>query len=140
MKTRTLLLLSVATALMILLAGGVLLFQLSGQDDVIAPSAVGETVGVGDLNITVIRATESGDRFSVDVTVEGVNDDLSGISLVTGDRSLAPLSAEAIGRCARLTVQREECRLDFDISAVESTNRTLLVVRGDAQRNWPLAS
>lgn len=139
-KTRTLLMLSVATALMILLAGGVLLLQLSGQDDIAAPSAVGDPVEVGDLDITVVSASDLGDRFAIDVEVSGVDDDLSGITLITGDQTLAPLASPADGRCSELTVQAQRCRLDFDISAVAATNRTLLVVRGDAQQNWPLAS
>ena len=132
--------LSVVMGLTILLAGGVLLFQLSGQDEVAAPSEVGTAIDVGDLRITVVEATDSGDQFSIEVEVSGVTDDLSGISLITGDRGLAPLTTPADGRCTELTEQIQRCTLDFDTSAVESTNRTLLVIRGDTQRNWPLAS
>jgi hypothetical protein len=138
MKTRTLLLLSVGTALMILLAGGVLLFQLRSQDEPVTTSSIGERVAIGDLAITVFGSSEGGGVFGVDVEVGGVDDDLSGISLVTGDRRIDPLVASAAGRCTAIAVDRRRCRLEFDVSAVDSSNRTLLIVRGDDQRNWPL--
>ncbi len=140
MKTRTLLLLSVGTALMILLAGGVLLLQLAGQDEVVEPTDVGETVSIGDLSMTVLGSEESSDRFSVDVEFGGVDGDLDGIDLVTGDRVLAPLVGADEGRCRAITVETRTCRLDFDTSGVESSNRTMLVVRGDDQQNWQLAN
>ena len=55
MKTRTLLLLSVATALAILLAGGVFLLQLSNQRQTSESVAVGAPARVGDVSITVDR-------------------------------------------------------------------------------------
>ncbi len=54
MKTRTLLLLSVGTALMILMAGGVLLFQLSGQEVASQATPFGEEATVGDARVTVL--------------------------------------------------------------------------------------
>jgi hypothetical protein len=138
MKTRTLLLLSVGTALMIVLAGGVLLFQLRSQDETVATSPIGERVKIGELDITVSGSSDRDDLFVVDVEIGGIDDDLTGISLVTGDRRIDPLVAVETGRCAAITVEFQRCRLEFDISAVDSSNRTLLIVRGDAQRNWQL--
>ncbi len=140
MKTRTLLLLSVGTALMILLAGGVLLLQLSGQETVVEPGVVGQSASIGDLDIVVFGGSNANDVFSADVEISGVDDDLSGFSLVTGDRRLDPLTAPSDGRCTEISVAPTRCRLDFDISAVESSNRALLVVRGDAQRTWQLGT
>jgi len=138
MKTRTLLLLSVGTALMILIAGGVLLFQLSNQETVVDVGVIGEPTSIGDLDITVFGATSGGDVLSVDVELAGVDDDLSGITLVTGDRRLDPLLAPSSGRCTEITVAAQRCVLEFDTSSSASSNRTLLIVRGDAQRTWQL--
>lgn len=141
MKTRTLLLLSVGTALAILLAGGVLLFQLSGQQDTVEPSVVGEEIVVGDLAITVLSANESPGFFSVQVTVAGVDDPTTdSIRLVTGDGRLDPVTLPSDGRCTELTVAVQTCTLDFGLDGVESTNRTLIVRRGEDQANWNLAS
>lgn len=136
MKTRTLLLLSVGTALAILLAGGVLLFQLSNQQQASEPLVTGSSADVGDLTITVFGAVESGGRYEIDVEVSGVDDDLSGIGLTTAQRSLAPIDAPAEGRCVALTVEAQRCVLAFDTSADSSTSRVLVVRRGDQQRTW----
>ncbi len=142
MKTRTLLQLSVGTALAILIAGGVLLFQLSSEQDTVEPTALGERVTVGDVEITVLAAGDDGTDFVVDVELGGV-DDLDGlddIRLITGDLQLAPIAAPAEGRCATLTVEVQRCSLAFDTSATGSSSRVLVMRRGDQQRNWNLGS
>ena len=138
MKTRTLLLLSVGTALAILLAGGVLLFQLSSQDSTIEPSSIGDEVTVGDLTVTVFGATESEGLFSVDVELGGVDDGVDSLRLVTGDERLEPVVVPDDGRCVEITVAPAVCRLDFGLDGVDSSNRTLIVRRGDVQANWNL--
>lgn len=140
MKTRTLLLLSVAMALAILLAGGVFLLQLSNESATVRTATVGEFVEVGDVDITVIEAIESGGTLAVDVEVGGVDDDdgIESFTLVTGDRRLAPLAAPADGRCSSITESAQRCRIDFDVSGAESSSRVLVLRRGDDQRNWAL--
>ena len=103
MKTRTLLLLSVVTALAILLAGGALLLQLSSGDSEVDAAQVGDVVEVGDARIVVFGAATDGDVLEVDVEVSGVDDTdgLDTFRLVTGDRTLSPMSAPAAGRCER---------------------------------------
>jgi hypothetical protein len=140
MKTRTLLLLSVGTALAILIAGGVLLFQLSSEQEAIEPSAVGEQVTVGDLAITVTSARDTGDFFEVDVVLGGVDDGLDSIRLVTSEGAIEPVSVEADGRCVAVTVDAQSCRLDFGLDGITSSSRTLVVRRGDQQANWNLGS
>lgn len=138
MKTRTLLLLSVGVALMILLAGGVLLLQLANESAAVEPAEVGESVGVGDVEVTVFGAEDSGTVFSVDVEVGGVDDDIDSFSLATGDNRLEPVSAAADGRCTEITVAEQRCRIEFDVSASDGSNRVLVLRRGDDQRNWVL--
>lgn len=136
MKTRTLLLLSVGVALMILLAGGVLLLQLSNESSTVEPAEVGDAVQVGDVDVTVIGAQDSSTVFSVDVEVGGVDDDIDSFSLATGDKRLEPVTATADGRCTEITVADQRCRIEFDVSASDGSNRLLVLRRGDDQRNW----
>ena len=141
MKTRTLLLLSVGTALMILVAGGVLLFQLSSQQSTSPATPLGEATEVGDATVNVLSAERSGDLLRIDIEVAGV-DDLDGIDsfrLVTGDQRLAPVGAPADGRCAEFTVARQRCTVDFDVSAAETSSRVLVMRRGEEQSTWRLS-
>ena len=142
MKTRTLLLLAVGTALAILLAGGVLLFQLSSESDAVPTVALGDETQIGDVTITVFgpAAAAAGDLYGVDVELAGVDDPdgLGSIRLVTGDRSLAPVRATADGRCTEITEAPVRCRLDFDTSGSETTSRVVVMRRGDDQANWRL--
>ena len=140
MKTRTLLLLSVGVGLMILLAGGVLLLQLSNESAAVEPAAVGEAVRVGDVQVVVLGAQESGTLFSVDVEIGGVDDDMSGFSLATGATRGDPATAAADGRCTEITVAEQRWRIDFDVSDTEGSNRVLVLRRGDQQRNWVLGA
>ena len=138
MKTRTLLLLSVGVGLMILLAGGVLLLQLANESAAVEPADVGEAVRVGDVDVVVLGAEDTGTLFSVDVEVGGVDDDITSFSLATGDTRLGPETATADGRCIEITVAEQRCRIEFDVSESDASNRVLVLRRGDQQRNWVL--
>lgn len=138
MKTRTLLLLSVGTALMILLAGGVLLVQLTGAERTSRPTDIGERAEVGDLDITVFGTDDDGEMLRVEVAIGGVDDDLDSIRLVTGDRRLSPLTVSAAERCTVVLVEVQRCTIDFDTSASDASNRVLVVRRGEDQSTWRL--
>jgi len=140
MKTRTLLLLSVGVGLAILVAGGVLLLQLSNETAAVEQAEIGERVRVGDASVRVLGVDETGRYFAVDVELGGVADDLSGFWLATGDARVAPETASADGRCTQLTVGEQQCRIEFDLSGTEGSNRILVLRRGDQQRNWVLAA
>jgi hypothetical protein len=140
MKTRTLLLLSVGTALMILLAGGALLFQLSTQESTSDSIDLGAVTSVGDVEVTVLDTTVAGDLLEVAVEIGGV-DDIDGIEsfrLVTGDRRLDPIAAPQAGRCVEITAAAQRCSIGFDISASEGTSRVLVLRRGEEQATWRL--
>jgi hypothetical protein len=143
MKTRTLLLLAVGTALAILLAGGVLLLQLSSESNAVPTVALGDETQIGDVTITVFgpaAADVVGDLYGVDVELAGVDDPdgLDSIRLFTGERNLAPLRAAADGRCTEITEAAVRCRLEFDTSGSETTSRLVVMRRGDEQANWRL--
>jgi hypothetical protein len=140
MKTRTLLLLSVGTALMILLAGGGLLFQLSNQESTTDATPLGTAVTIGDVDVTVVSASVDGERLMVSVQIGGV-DDVDGIDsfrLVTGDRRLDPIAAPADGRCGSISLAAQACTIEFDISASEGTSRVMVLRRGEEQATWRL--
>ena len=141
MKTRTLLLLSVATALMILIAGGVLLLQLSGQDATTETAPIGTPVRVGDAEITVSGSSVDGSVLRVDVEIGGVDDPrgVEAFALVTGDQRLNPITTPADGRCEQITDEARTCTIDFDVGATEGSSRVLVVRRGEAQATWRLA-
>jgi hypothetical protein len=141
MKTRTLLLLSVGTALMILLAGGVLLFQLSGQETTSQATPLGEEAAVGDARVTVLDAERFDDTLVVSMDIGGV-DDIDGIDsfrLVTGDRQLAPLAPADADRCDGITAVPRRCLVEFDVGQVDGTSRVLVMRRGEEQATWRLA-
>lgn len=141
MKTRTLLLLSVGTALMILLAGGVLLFQLAGQEAATEPTAFGDQARVGDAEVIVLDAELIGDTLAVSMEIGGV-DDSAGIDsfrLVTGDRQLSPLAPTDGGRCEAITQAPQRCLVVFDVGEASGTSRVLIMRRGDEQATWQLA-
>jgi hypothetical protein len=140
MKTRTLLLLSAGVGLAILLAGGILLLQLSNESAAVDQAEIGERVRVGDVSVRVYGADETARYFAVDVDLGGVDDDLSGFSLATGDARVDPETAAADGRCTRITVEEQRCRVEFDLSGTEGSNRVLVLRRGDQQRNWVVAT
>lgn len=141
MKTRTLLLLSVGTALMILVAGGVLLFQLSGQDDPTEVTPLDVGITVGDAEVRVVDSSVSDGLLQVDVEIGGVDDPdgIDNFALVTGDQRLTPLLAPAPGRCVEVTDERQRCTVDFDVTATEGSSRVLVLRRGDEQATWRLA-
>lgn len=141
MKTRTLLLLSVGTALMILLAGGVLLFQLSGQESSTPATPLGIEAQVGDARIIVFGSERVGDVLVIDVELGGVVDErgVEAFALVTGDQRLDPIAAPADGRCSGIALEAQRCTIEFDVSASEGSSRVLVVRRGEDQATWRLA-
>ena len=140
MKTRTLLLLSVGTALMILLAGGALLFQLSNQESTTEATSLGSATTIGDVDVTVVSAAVTGERLVVSVEIGGVddNDGIDSFRLVTGDQRLDPIAAQAAGRCGLISVAAQACTIEFDIGAAEGTSRVLVLRRGEEQATWRL--
>jgi hypothetical protein len=124
--------------LVILLAGGVLLLQLANESAAVEPADVGEAVTVGDVDVVVVDATEANNVFAVEVEIGGIDDDIASFSLATGDNRLSPIPASADGRCTEITVAPQQCRIEFDVSGSNGSNRVLVLLRGDEQRNWVL--
>ncbi|MFK8023711.1 MAG: hypothetical protein AB8G26_07085 [Ilumatobacter sp.] len=141
MKTRTLLLLSVGTALMILAAGGALLFQLSSQESAAPATPLGEVARTGDAEVIVLSADASGDLLVVSVEIGGVEDPdgIDSFRLVTGDRRLAPLEPSGPDACTGIAEVATRCEISFDVGASDGSSRVLVMRRGDEQSTWRLA-
>jgi len=82
MRTRTLLMLSIACGLAILLAGGIQLLRIANQEPATALT-IGGTGQAGDAVVVVTGFGEHDDFAIVDVTLSGVDDPdgLSGFRL-----------------------------------------------------------
>lgn len=144
MKTRTLLLLSLATGLAIMLAGAVFLFQLASTDDVAEPIEIGESVEIGDMSVTVLDSTESAGALTVRVEIGGVDDPdgASGFRLIASGRPLSPRSADGAGaiadECGASGVDARTCVVVFDTSSADGSSRVLFYDRGDESARWVL--
>lgn len=140
MRTRTLLLLSLGCGLLIMLAGAVLLVQLTTQDGVAEPVPIGEPVEVGDMSVTVLSATETGDALDVAVRIGGVDDadGADGFRLIASGRPLRPDQGARGGRCGSTAVTPLECLVRFDVSTADGSSRVLFFERGDEQARWVL--
>lgn len=138
MKTRTLLLMSVATGLAILLAGGVWLFQLASEQQELQSTAIGETVRVGDVSVTIHGTSQLGEFFALDMTIGGV-DDIDGLDsfrLVTGETDLAAETSPDDGRCSAITVEPVRCVLEFAVNGDDAPNLVLVMRRGEDVARW----
>lgn len=137
MKTRTLLLLALGCGLAILLAGGVLLFMLAGQDDPEPPVALGVESSVGDMRVIVLSAVEqpAAEVLTVELVVGGVDDPdgVAGFELIASGRPVSPSDAST---CGPTTVEPQPCTLEFDVSTADGESRVLRYRRGDDQVRW----
>ena len=142
MKTRTLLLLALGCGVAILLAGGVLLVQLSNREDADAPVPLGEEQRVGDVRVAVESATEDRGVLEVVVRVGGVDDPdgLAGFRMIAAARPVLRLTAGQGDPppCDGIRVEPVECRLAFDVDGADGDSRVLLFGRGDEQVRWSL--
>lgn len=141
MRTRTLMLLSVLSGLAILLAGGVLLVQLVNRAEVVAPSAVGATVRVGDMRVIVegsreVPGPQGTGTHEVDIAIGGVEDPTgsAGFRLLAAARP-APLVRD----CGPIEIAVQRCTLVFSVTDTEGS-RQLFYERGDQTARWVLVA
>lgn len=140
MKTRNLILLSVACGFLILLAGAFKLRQVAVEPNQVPVNGLGTAATIGDMtvNVRVIRSTANG----VDVTIEmnGVEGEpvLDGWRLLGDGEVLEPSNAVASGSCSGETRVPElgtsvTCKLRF--AAVEAV-QNVAYSRAGEQRLW----
>ncbi|MEO6123552.1 MAG: hypothetical protein ABIR32_07550 [Ilumatobacteraceae bacterium] len=138
MKTRTLLLLAVASGLVILLAGSIKLFLIADEK---APAhlVLGETGKIGDMTVTVLSVDRSGSETYISVRLVGVDDPDGATSWVLGvvGEQLRPLAPPtSVGPACEATSADTEtdCVLAFRTTAIG----VLTYGRADETIRWDI--
>jgi hypothetical protein len=139
-KTRTLLLLAIGCGLAILIAGGVQLLRVGGQDTSSKLLATGQPGKAGDVSVTLVSAAPvnaDGDMV-VDVRIGGTDDakGFDGFTLV-GPGKVAPVAAST---CPGITADVRDCTLRFSTAGMQGSSRQLVFRRADAQLRWVLST
>jgi len=139
-KTRTLLLLSVGCGLLIVLAGGIKLFQVASDRTDVPVLELGDEALIGDMSVMVstIEGTSSGVEVAVEMSGVSGAAVLEGWSLL-GDGELSePTAAVFEGACDATTVVPDggvEIRCTLRFPAVEAA-QYVAYQRGGELRRW----
>ncbi len=148
MKTRTLLLLSVGCGLLILLAGGLKLFQVASDRTEVPVLDLGTTARIGDMTVAVVSIVNGSDGTRVVVRMAGVPGEsvVEDWRLLGDGRVFEPSGAEEdsqvgtpeLGVCGRSSEVPAgeapiECVIRFpSVDAVQAVAYT----RAGEQRQW----
>ncbi len=138
MKTRTLLLLSLGCAIVILAAGIGLFVRLSANDATTVPSEFGDRVEVGDLQVVVSNASREGLKQRISVTVSGIDDREVTDSFAVISSGVS-LNAEP-NVCVAVIDADTSCEVEFVLSTETSEPAVLIVTRGEERGRWVLAA
>lgn len=146
MKTRTLLLLSVGCGLVILLAGGLKLFQVAGDRREVPVLEFGTAAQIGDMSVAVVSVTDHSDGTRVEIRMSGVPGEpvVEDWRLLGDGRVWEPSGAEVSGTsdgplvCGGSSIVPEgdtpiECIIRFP--SVESI-QAIAYTRAGEQRQW----
>jgi hypothetical protein len=137
MRTRTLLLLAVGCGLVILVAGGIQLLRVSGQEQTATLLRTGEPGKAGDVTVELVSSSiEASDLVTV-VRIGGTDDQdgFDGFTLV-GPGKVVPVGSST---CQGITLDTADCRLTFATGNMQGTSRQLIFHRADEQLRWVLA-
>lgn len=139
MKTRTLLLLSVACGLIILVAGGVKLLQVATDRTEVPVLVTGDQSRIGDMTVRVESITSTATGAEVLVAMAGVPGELAvdGWRLLGDGEVVEPYTTVGDGLCdARTTVPEAgevSCIVRFpNVDTVQAVAYT----RAGEQRQW----
>ena len=141
MSTRKLILLALICGVLILFAGSAKLFQTSQKPVEVQLLALGDSVTLGDMTVSVTALRDTADRTLVDVTMGGVAEAqaMDGwMMLASGEVSDPVMLPVGAGTECTLTKLAETltCTIAFPVS--EGT-RTIAYVRAGEQRQWATA-
>ena len=141
MSTRKLILWALICGVLILFAGGAKLFQTSQKPVEVQLLALGDSVTLGDMTVSVTALRDTADRTLVDVTMGGVAEAqaMDGwMMLASGEVSDPVMLPVGAGTECTLTKLAETltCTIAFPVS--EGT-RTIAYVRAGEQRQWATA-
>ena len=138
MSTRKLILTALVCGLLIMVAGGVKLFQTVRDGNEVPLLAIGESVTLGDMTVRVDGVRLTSDRTLVDVALVGVDgaNALDGWRLLVGGKITGPVSFPFGAGTECTTTKRDVetiCTVAFPVS---QGTRTVAYVRADEQRQW----
>jgi hypothetical protein len=141
MSTRKLILWALICGVVILIAGTAKLFQTSQKPVEVQLLALGDTVTLGDMTVSVTALRDTADRTLVDVTMVGVAEAqaMDGWKmLASGEVSDPVMLPVGAGTECTLTKLAETltCTVAFPVS--EGT-RTVAYIRAGEQRQWATA-
>jgi hypothetical protein len=137
MRTRTLLLLAIGCGLVILLAGGIQLLRVTGQEQTAKLLTVGEPGKAGDVTVALKSSTVESSTIVAVVRIGGTldPDGLDGFSLVGPGK----VSSVTSSTCDGIVVAPVDCSLTFATAGMQGTLRQLIFHRADQQLRWVLA-
>jgi hypothetical protein len=137
MRTRTLLLLAIGCGLAILLAGGIQLLRVGGQQQSTKLLTTGEPGKAGDVTVTLVSSSAASSTLDAVVRIGGIDDPagLNGFTLV-GPGKVLPVTSST---CSGITVAPVDCALTFATGGMAGTSRQLIFHRADQQLRWVLA-
>lgn len=138
MSTRKLILTALICGLLIMVAGGVKLFQTVRDGNEVPLLAIGESVTLGDMTVRVDGVRVTSDRTLVDVALIGADgaSALDGWRLLAGGRITEPVSLPVGSGIECTTTNRDVesiCTVAFPVS---QGTRTVAYVRAGEQRQW----
>ena len=139
MSTRKLILSAIACALVIILAGGAKIFQMSRDTITVEVFALGTERTLADMTVTVDSISQNADATIAHVTMVGVEgaDATEGWRLLAGGTVLSPIALPvgALGvPCATTTVKVvASCDMAFPAS---EGSVTIAYLRAGLQSQW----
>jgi len=138
MSTRKLIFTALFCGLLIMVAGGVKLYQTVRDGNEVLLLALGESVTLGDMTVRVDGVRITSDRTLVDVALIGVDgaSALEGWRLLAGGKITEPVSLpfDSGTECTTTKLDTESiCTVAFPVS---QGTRTVAYVRADEQRQW----
>jgi len=141
MSTRKLILWALLCGVLILAAGTAKLFQTSQKPVEVQLLALGESVTLGDMTVSVTALRDTADRTLVDVTMIGVAEAqaMDGWKMLAAGEVSDPviLPVGAGTECTLTQLEKTlECTIAFPVS---QGTRTVAYVRAGEQRQWATA-
>ena len=141
MSTRKLILWALVCGVLILAAGTAKLFQTSQKPVEVQLLALGDSVTLGDMTVSVTALRDTADRTLVDVTMVGVAEAqaMDGWKMLAAGKVSDPVMLP-IGAGTECTLTQLDktlvCTVAFPVS--EGT-RTVAYIRAGEQRQWATA-
>ena len=138
MSTRKLILAALICGLLIVVAGGVKLYQTVRDGNEVLLLALGESVTLSEMTVRVDGVRITSDRTLVDVALVGVEDAsaIDGWRLLAGGKISEPMSLPVGFGTECVTVKRDVesvCTVAFPVS---QGTRTVAYIRAGEQRQW----